>query len=60
MEWPIIVAVVAVVPLILVPVALIWYIQVSGIYTVLKERRKRAAKRAAYQHLAEVKARGGE
>jgi hypothetical protein len=45
MEWPIIVALVAVVPLILIPVALIWYIQVSGLYTVLKERRKRAAKR---------------
>jgi hypothetical protein len=44
MEWPIIVALVAVVPLILIPVALIWYIQVGGLYTVLRERRKRAAK----------------
>ena len=45
MEWQIIVALVIAVPIILFPVALIWFINIGGIYTAIKEARvKRATK----------------
>jgi hypothetical protein len=49
MEWPIIVAVVVGIPIILFPAALAWFINVSGILSVMKETRKReiARKRTA-------------
>jgi heme exporter protein D len=45
MEWQIILAVVLGIPIILIPVVLIWYINVSGIYTVIRETQKRRAAR---------------
>ena len=49
MTWPIVVAIVVGIPVILIPVALIWFINASGIFTVIREgyfrraaRRKRA------------------
>lgn len=45
MEWQVILAVVLGIPFILIPVALIWYINVSGIYTVIRETQKRRAAR---------------
>ena len=44
MEWQIVVALVIAVPIILFPVALIWYLNVGGIYAAVKEAR---AKRVA-------------
>jgi hypothetical protein len=54
MEWQIIVALVVVAPLILLPTALIWYIQIGGIFTAL---RKRAA---AHRRTAEATASAGK
>jgi hypothetical protein len=41
MEWPIIVAIVVGIPIILFPAALAWFINVSGILSVMRETRKR-------------------
>ena len=41
MEWQIIVALVLVIPIILLPVALVWYLNIGGIYTAIKEARER-------------------
>ncbi len=45
MEWQIILAIVVAVPIILIPVAFIWYINVSGLYQVIKEARQRQKRR---------------
>ena len=46
MEWQIILALVIAIPIILFPVALIWYINIGGIYIAIKEARaKRAARK---------------
>jgi hypothetical protein len=44
MEWQSIVALVVAIPVILFPVAFVWYINIGGIYTAIKQARtKRAA-----------------
>ena len=43
MEWQIIVALVVAIPVILFPVALVWYINIGGIYTAVKEARAKKA-----------------
>ena len=43
MQWQVIVALVVTVPIILLPVALIWYINIGGIYHAVKEAQKRRA-----------------
>ena len=45
MEWQVIVALVVAIPIILIPVALIWYINFGGIYLAIKEARERRATR---------------
>ena len=45
MEWQVIVALVVAVPIILFPVVLIWYMNIGGIYTAIKERRAVRARR---------------
>jgi len=45
MEWQVILAIVLAVPVILIPALLIWYINASGIYTVIRETQKRRAAR---------------
>ncbi|MFH1169884.1 MAG: hypothetical protein V1691_04225 [Chloroflexota bacterium] len=50
MEWQLIVALVVAVPIILFPVALVWYLNIGGIYAAIKEAR---AKRAAMVKQAE-------
>jgi len=46
MEWYFILALVLALPVILLPIAFIWYINASGIYTVMRETmRRRAARR---------------
>jgi len=42
-----IIALVVAVPLALTPAALVWYINVSGIYTAIRETQKRRAAREA-------------
>jgi len=51
MEWQFIVALVIAIPIILFPVAFIWYLNIGGIYAAIKEAR---ARRAAREKEAEV------
>ncbi|MEW6033385.1 MAG: hypothetical protein AB1603_00855 [Chloroflexota bacterium] len=46
MEWQWIVALVLALPVLLVGAALVWYIQVSGIYQVIRATRERQKVRA--------------
>ncbi len=41
MEWQVIVALVVILPVILFPAAFVWYLNVGGMVTALKEARKR-------------------
>ena len=43
MEWQIIVALVVAIPIILLPVVLVWYLNIGGIYAAIKEARERRA-----------------
>ena len=45
MEWQMIVALVIAVPVILFPAALIWFLNISGLWQVMKESRARAKRR---------------
>ena len=45
MEWEFIVALVIAIPIILFPAAFIWYLNIGGIYAVIKEVRARRAAR---------------
>lgn len=45
MEWQVIVALVLAIPIILVPAALVWYINTGGIFLAIKEVRARQAAR---------------
>jgi len=45
MEWQIIVALVIAIPVILFPVAFVWYLNLGGIYAAVKEARTRRAVR---------------
>ena len=42
MEWPIVLALVLVIPIILTPIALIWYLNIGGIIVLLDKRRRNA------------------
>jgi hypothetical protein len=39
MEWQVVVALIIAVPVILFPVAFVWYINIGGLYSAIKERR---------------------
>ena len=43
MEWQVILALVVAVPVILFPVAFVWYLNIGGIIAAVKEARKRKA-----------------
>ncbi len=45
MEWQFIIALIVVVPIILFPAAFVWFVNISGLLTVIKESRARAKKR---------------
>lgn len=48
MEWQIILALAIAIPIIIFPAALIWYINIGGIYLAMEEARaKRAARKKA-------------
>jgi len=42
-EWQIIVALIVMIPIILVPVVFVWFLNLGGIYAVLKRVRERRA-----------------
>jgi hypothetical protein len=46
MGWQVILGIVLAIPVILIPVALLWYINVSGVYQVFRATRARERKRA--------------
>ncbi len=41
MEWQIVVALIIAVPVILFPVAFVWYLNLGGIYAAIKDARAR-------------------
>lgn len=45
MQWEFIVALVLAIPVILFPVAFVWYLNIGGIYHAIQEARKRRAVR---------------
>jgi len=45
MEWYYIVGIVLGIPIILFPVALVWYLNVSGLYRVISDSRQRQKRR---------------
>ena len=47
MEWQFIVALVIAIPIILFPAAFIWYLNISGLYQVIRDARQREKRRAA-------------
>ena len=55
MEWPVILALVLGIPIILFPAAYVWYLNLGGVYAAIKKAR---AKRLAREEV--VKAGGGE
>ncbi len=49
MEWPVILALVIAIPLILFPVAFLWYLNMGGIYAAIQKARE---KKAVHRHEA--------
>jgi hypothetical protein len=45
MEWQIIIALIVAIPVILFPAAFVWYLNIGGIYTAVKEARARKVAR---------------
>lgn len=57
MRWEFIVALVMAIPLILFPAAFVWYLNVSGLYQVIRDKwQKRVRRSRAAQAYAEIKA----
>lgn len=46
MEWQIVLAIALAIPVVLVPIAFVWYLNVSGLYAVIRTARQRQARRA--------------
>ena len=44
MDWRIILAMAIALPIILLPATLMWYLNISGIYQVIKDKRRKAAR----------------
>lgn len=53
MEWQFIVALVVMIPVILLPVAFVWYLNLGGVFAAMRKARK--AKAAEKQLAAEKK-----
>ncbi len=52
MEWQIIVALVIAIPIILIPVVFVWYLNAGGVYHALQVSRQR--RRAARERMVEA------
>jgi len=46
MEWYVILALVLGIPIIIFPAAFVWYLNVSGLYQVMRDMRQRRKRRA--------------
>jgi hypothetical protein len=54
MGWQTILALVLIIPVLLIPVALVWYIHIGGFSTAMKEARaRRTASRKAQQQVVQ-------
>lgn len=53
MEWYFILAIIIAIPIISFPIALIWYMNVSGLYQVLRDVRLRQRRRSLALKAAE-------
>ena len=54
MEWQVILALVLVIPILLFPVVFVWYLNIGGIYALIREaRRKKAAREEGTRTVAE-------
>lgn len=49
MQWEFLVALLVAIPIILFPVAFVWYLNASGLYQVLRDRRQRQKRLAAHE-----------
>jgi len=57
MEWQIIVALVIAIPVILLPVVFVWFLNIGGIYSAIKEARaRRVARKKEVSIAAKVEA----
>jgi len=54
MEWQVVLAIALAIPVVLVPVALAWYLNVSGLYAVIRTARQRQKRRAEALRKAKV------
>jgi hypothetical protein len=54
MEWYVIVILVLLVPIVLLPVAFVWYLNASGLYRVIRDARQREKRRAKALREAEL------
>ena len=52
MEWQIVVALVIAIPIILIPVVFVWYLNMGGIYHAFQTSRQR--RKAASERMVEV------
>jgi len=57
MEWQFIVALVVMIPIILLPVAFVWYLNLGGVFAAMRKARKERA--AEKERLASEKAKAG-
>ena len=56
MEWQVILVLVIAIPIILIPVAFVWYLNIGGVYAAIKEAREgRVAREKGIKALAENK-----
>jgi len=53
MEWQFIVALVIAIPIILFPVALIWYLNIGGLVAMVRQSRKEHARKHSMMHITE-------
>ena len=54
MAWQIILGVVLGIPMVLLPIAFVWYLNVSGLYKVLRDTRERQKRQVAREEKREA------
>lgn len=54
MAWQIALGVILGIPLVLLPIAFVWYLNVSGLYQVIRDARRRQKKAAHTEKVAAV------
>ena len=57
MQWEFLAVLVLGIPVILFPVALVWFLNLGGVYDAIRRRRRRAAARGPFRNQAR---RGGD